>query len=649
MKETIEYLSTKKLLGSEDKYIIPRYQRNYAWENRQISQLIHDVADYVESSSAYYIGTLVVHETSNTNGDVFEIIDGQQRFTTLTLLLCLLKNEYTRIVDTSWYKSMNLQFQSRKESSLILNQLFLEGNVDNEKYNSNNITSGYSDVRIALKKILKDKNLDIQDFCKYLFDNVKILRVTVPYDTDLNHYFEIMNTRGVQLEKHEILKAAFLEVLDPDERYIANKVWESCANMERYVQYGFTPDERDRIFGQDWNTLVSKEMLFAIRPNKTECESEQSLSIEELLRRPTNQNNQTNDKEYNKAQQRFNTIINFSNFLLHVLRIQTKQDIRLDDKRLLESFSQIKNGEKKYDKGFVEQFIYNLLKIKYLYDRYVIKREILGGTDKWSLEQLVLYDRKKSQVQYIDSFGDDNDDNKDNREAIMLLSMFHVSTPTLNYKHWLCAVLKWLFEKTEVKPIEYIQYLQNLAKAFLFDRYLARDRSEFYNIIFTNNGLSHNTDIDWTLLDKGTDVENFIFNYLDYLLWKNYNTPDKKYFVVEGKTIEYAIIKDFEYTFRSSVEHYYPQHPIDDNLNIRGTCWLNDFGNLCLISGSKNSRLSNYMPSAKKDHYSTSPTIDSIKQLLMMSYITWDIYGDNKINEIADHGEKMKALLREQL
>ena len=101
MKETIEYLSTKKLLGSEDKYIIPRYQRNYAWENREISQLIHDVADYVEISSAYYIGTLVVHEISNTNGGVFEIIDGQQRFTTLTLLLCLLKNEYTRIVDTS--------------------------------------------------------------------------------------------------------------------------------------------------------------------------------------------------------------------------------------------------------------------------------------------------------------------------------------------------------------------------------------------------------------------------------------------------------------------------------------------------------------------------------------------------------------------
>lgn len=646
MKETIEYLSTKKLLGSKDKYIIPRYQRNYAWENREISQLIHDVADYVESSATYYIGTLVVHETTNTNGDIFEIIDGQQRFTTLTLLLCLLKNEYARIVDTSWYTSMNLHFQSRKDSSLILNQLFREGNVDNEKYNPNNISSGYNDVRIALKKILKDKNIDIQDFCRYLFDKVKILRVTVPYDTDLNHYFEIMNTRGVQLEKHEILKAAFLEVLAPDERYIANKVWESCSNMERYVQYGFTPEERDKIFGHDWNTLVSKETLFAIKPNKTECESEQSLSLEELLSRPTSQNNQTNDKEYNKTQQRFNTIINFSNFLLHVLRIQTKQDIRLDDKRLLESFSQTKNGEKKYDKEFVKQFIYNLLKIKYLYDRYVIKREFLGGTDKWSLEKLVLYNRNKSQVQYIDSFGDDS---QDNREAIMLLSMFHVSTPTLIYKHWLCAVLKWLFEKTEVKPLEYIQYLQNLAKAFLFDRYLARDRSEFYDIIFTNNGLPHNTDIDWTLLDKGTDVENFIFNYLDYLLWKNYNTPDRKYFVVEGRTVEDIRIKDFEYTFRSSVEHYYPQHPIDDDLNIRGTRWLNDFGNLCLISGSKNSRLSNYMPSAKKDHYNTSLTIDSIKQCLMMSYKTWDICGDNKINEIADHGEKMKLLLQEQL
>ena len=69
-------------------------------------------------------------------------------------------------------------------------------------------------------------------------------------------------------------------------------------------------------------------------------------------------------------------------------------------------------------------------------------------------------------------------------------------------------------------------------------------------------------------------------------------------------------------TFRSSVEHYYPQHPIDENLILQGqdADWLDNFGNLCLISGNKNSRLSNFMPTAKKDYYTGSPTIDSIKQ-----------------------------------
>ena len=58
------------------------------------------------------------------------------------------------------------------------------------------------------------KKTIVQDFADYLFSHVQIIKVEVPPDTDLNHYFEIMNNRGEQLEKHEILKAQMMSVLN---------------------------------------------------------------------------------------------------------------------------------------------------------------------------------------------------------------------------------------------------------------------------------------------------------------------------------------------------------------------------------------------------------------------------------------------------
>ena len=108
-------------------------------------------------------------------------------------------------------------------------------------------------------------------------------------------------------------------------------------------------------------------------------------------------------------------------------------------------------------------------------------------------------------------------------------------------------------------------------------------------------------------------------------------------------------MKDFEYTFRSSVEHYYPQHPIQGKDSEIPKEWLHNFGNLCLLSSSKNAKLNNIMPAAKKDYYRKSPTIDSIKQWIMMNYEEWDIDGDNHSNEIEDHYKKMKDCLFSKL
>ncbi|WP_151711112.1 GmrSD restriction endonuclease domain-containing protein [Acinetobacter brisouii] len=78
--------------------------------------------------------------------------------------------------------------------------------------------------------------------------------------------------------------------------------------------------------------------------------------------------------------------------------------------------------------------------------------------------------------------------------------------------------------------------------------------------------------------------------------------------------------------FRSSVEHFYPQHPIEGHTALSKNS-LNSFGNLCLISHSKNSRLSNFQPNAKQEHFKSSiadKKIDTLKLFRMIQLLEID-------------------------
>ena len=224
MNEKPELYNIKELLNNENKYVIPIYQRNFEWGESEIRQLILDIYDYSidNYNKDYYIGTLIVYDRKNN----FEIIDGQQRLTTLSILLSLIKNKYKDKYEKYISKSynLNLTFDSRKNSTETLRALYDKNENYIEKYineNPNSITEGYNICKKVLSEILNKDNED--KFFKYLFENVKILRVLVLEDTDLNHYFEIMNSRGEQLEKHEILKARLLEKLDNEnDKFIFN-------------------------------------------------------------------------------------------------------------------------------------------------------------------------------------------------------------------------------------------------------------------------------------------------------------------------------------------------------------------------------------------------------------------------------------------
>jgi len=625
MRKDIPSFSIKDLFENNDSYIIPIYQRNYTWGQGEITQLIQDVCDYAfdieKSKTNYYIGTLVVYERHIDGNIFFETIDGQQRLTTLNILLNALHRIFN--IENKIKYNLDLSFDSRKKSTETLAVINNHNNesisfISNKEYNLN-IKQRYFDAEKVLRRFLNSTE-KIKIFYSYLTKNVNIVRVSVPEETDLNHYFEIMNNRGEQLEKHEILKANMLEILKDDLKlsYAFNTVWEACADMERYVQYGFTTEQRDLVFtNNNWNNLklISLESIAEHIYDNSKDYTNGELNIQAII---THKGTfEVNSGEKEDAPERFNSVINFSNFLLHVLRVQTKTNVALDDKRLIDSFDvYLKNADSKVQ--FVKDFGFNLLKIKHLFDQYIIKREFIREKDQWSLKKMKWYSGNK--VSYVNTFENDESLNK---EVLMLLSMFHVSTPTLVYKHWLNASLYYLFYQTEIKSTAYIKFLQNLAQSYLFDRYTANGEPiDYFDIIYKNNALSINKltkNYNFDDLDTGTAVENFIFNYLDYILWK------------ENK-------ENFEFTFRSSVEHYYPQNPISKEHKIDKSIY-DLFGNLCLISSSKNSRLSNYMPSAKKDHY-YKVGADSLKQQEMMKEINW------AEEEIINHSDTMKEILK---
>ncbi|WP_296315176.1 DUF262 domain-containing protein [Winogradskyella sp. UBA3174] len=642
-----KYISTLNIqqLFDGSNYIIPIYQRNFAWEEAQIVQLIQDIYD--SETENYYLGSLVVFKKEINSKNYFETIDGQQRLTTLNILLSVLKHEYKEENNIN-YKGCNLSFYSRDISSKTLAALYDHGNMETSLIQDTAMINAYNIIVRKLFELFGNgKNNALQKFIFDLSSKVKIMRVEVPENTDLNHYFEVMNNRGEQLEKHEILKAKCLNVLSKsddaeNDRKTFSEIWEACSQMDRYVQYAYHIDYRKSIFGIDWDNLPQdfeeiKKKTISVNLKDTEGENDALINI---IKKPEVDRPEKKGLE-DDGQAQFTTVVSFSNFLLHVLRVSYGRNVQLDDKKLIQEFEKYlfedNNLEEKIEA--VREFGYDLLKCKFLFDQYIVKRAFRNGYDNWALLKLKKQ-KNENRGYYVGTFGEEDGSTFENKKLVMLLSMFHVSFPQTMYKHWLTGALNYLYDAEEqIQASNYIQYLEKMSDAFFFDR-LNSIELDYFDIIFENKCNIQNrelTDEDIeNNLNNGTNVQNFIFNRLDYLLWKNFEANIEK---VSDRDSKYCNLNTntFEFAFRSSVEHYAPQHPKN---GLPAFSNVDNLGNLCLISRSKNSELSNYAPYSKKEHYYEQKTIESLKQRLMMCYLEWN---EDTVNE---HQENMITVLK---
>lgn len=632
MSEQIKSLKVKDIFNSKTgKYKIPIYQRNYAWKELQIRQLIRDIYDYCgekNKEKKYYIGTLVVRpDKENT----FEVIDGQQRLTTLSMLVAYLKKVSNNTQESEKTELENtITFQCRQVSTNFLNKIWEDQSDDCDATDS--ITAGYQILKKSFEDIVKKET--VEDYLNYLRENVIVYRISVPEDTDLNHYFEIMNTRGEQLEKHEILKAELLSVFkdNTDTREFYSRIWDACSDMGKYLcPEALLPRSQDK--KQDSND----------QENKGENSHKQDFTIKSIIEKY--EDKKSDNDQNNNAEDRYRSIIDFPNFLLMVLKLIDDKTV-LDDKKLLEQFKfneKILNESNEQTKeDNVKKFFGVLLKARYLFDNYVIKRELSSG--KWILKSLSVEENKKEKT-LKNTFDNDSE----NHQVLMLLSMFEVSFPNYSYKSWLFETLKYLTGEAlpqncnlwynifcinfkdclptwnMVDAGDYINHLEQYAnkKRCEYGEYVCPVNVDNLNK-FDKMACSieeqrcDTVDLEnFDAFDKGTAVPNFIFNLLDYKLWK------------KGKD------KDFEFTYRDSVEHFYPQNPISGK-SVEN---VDSFGNLCLITSEMNSRLNNLPPSAKKEIWKKSKSQQSIKLSKMLEIEDWNE------NAIKNHKAKMLEVL----
>ena len=474
-KEKIETTSVNDILNKNHSYRIPIYQRNYAWTEKEITQLIEDIND---NDEGYYLGNLIVADKIDEDGNsYFEVIDGQQRLTTLYII-------YKFLIDKSFKEDikMNLSFEHRDNSKKALNNL-----KESERWNKS-IAIAYNIVdKIWEAKRAYNSEIITGNFINKL-ENSKLLQIEVPKNTDLNHYFEIMNTRGEQLEKIDIVKSNMMEKLDPKKREIFASIWDVCSNMNEYVvkslslknktlyeKYFHFEEKKKRFVWNNCNFLADGEGKYNVEKQLKTILDNLDHDVEKFDE-SKNQKNQTDGH--------YESLVQFPEFLLHILNIIEGQE-QLDKETLLERFFP-KKTKQEVDS---EKFIIELLKYRFYYDMYIgrvkVKQENEEDIeeDKDGIFDIREPIRGSSTIYTRNTFKNNNI-----RAIQWALRITYVSQKSM---HWVTKTLDFVNKNNEKSDFEsvYLVALRELIQKYVIETDLYDSEENKFNEEILNQGI----------------------------------------------------------------------------------------------------------------------------------------------------------------
>lgn len=385
------------------KFRIPLYQRPYAWEENQVKQLMTDLYHQYsqDPNSAYYIGIVSVGKTK-IDENLFDLIDGQQRVTTLTLIGLVLKEYYS-----GW-------------SAFLTNRLDLYGREDDKKFIENlNESAKPNQKMIAAVKVIREfmeqkKVIEKEkDFSVFVYTKASVFISEVPQNytvIDKNLQFVRMNNRGKQLEATDVLKIKLAsKIEDASKRSAFINEWTRISQMgcqDTIDQKSETPPKKlsDILAGTETGTEAKESEIF------------------------------------------YQSTITFPEILLFTLKafdptceVSFSEENRKS--KLLEYFGFLNNFEK-WDFGKVTVFMELLKKHFDVFDKYIIKRD---REQKYKLRDNELFSSEENSLQKL----------------IVFQSYMYVSRES---QHWLPDVFTY-FSNSEIassKPVNSKKFLNKL-------------------------------------------------------------------------------------------------------------------------------------------------------------------------------------------
>lgn len=221
----------------DDLYQIPRYQRPYSWEESHIDQLVEDLHEAwsKDRESPYYLGSVIM--VREHGEDRFDILDGQQRLTTLTLLYAIFNDhfvEYLNDINQSRVKGRIIERDLRKARLRTNKQADLEKSVLEtlRLEQDNRYTKAAETLIEELEDKFGDRTGELNDFFEFVDQNVELIRIT---SDDLAHavrLFQTINTRGKDLTVSDLTKSYLLSNLqDSEDKDTVIEVWQEITTM----------------------------------------------------------------------------------------------------------------------------------------------------------------------------------------------------------------------------------------------------------------------------------------------------------------------------------------------------------------------------------------------------------------------------------
>lgn len=639
---------------------IPCYQRPYVWPERDVKKILQDVRQAMErGQEQYFIGTLITARQGHKDGNhfVYELIDGQQRMTTLFLIALA--------YSTLGQGGALAQFARRQgdASDIRLNFAIREQVQDLLRSRLNGVSPPALSLEDPYVKCLvtgfdaasaflmdRQESGDLEAFGHYLFNCVQWVNNIVPTGTDLNQLFTALNTNGVQLEASDILKARLLEMVPAHQRMSYDAIWQACENMN-----GFFEDNLCQVFPDaDWKKYtyhaLKKYEDVKFKLAESNSISTPALGIQDILATQAAQDGSTRlapttgEDAHNYRAVR--SIITFPELLLHALLIYIcKEPCNLDVKKdknifhihpdhLNESFDPFLKDLNAHDaQGFIEC----LWTTRHQFDQWVMKRIPDADNNLYCVP--VAPEHEEDKKSKISRTMPGRDGTPLDYTALAQLQSVRYFTGEHAMQYWLTPFLGRLCKN----DIENVGQVAELLKTIDNKLSCTQDpkKASFDLLSGTHYSEIQKAEIVITDMMKRQypRISHYWFQKLEYILWNNAERGQFPAYLEKDKFKAYRI------TSKNSVEHIFPQNPTFSN-DIHEDL-LGGFGNLALINPSENSTYSNRIIIEKREMFLEKPKYDSLKLAHMFFIIRNKPYSALGEKDIIQHKDEMEYFIRQ--